>query len=261
MHKILLSILGIFIIGALIALSTGFKLGTQTSGAPPYYVEEEQPPGNLFDEYSYLKDWKRPDGPARVGLQVGHWKNEEIPDELHRLRGNTGAVGGGKSEWEVNLEIAEQTKTILEKSGVAVDIIPATIPVDYLADIFVAIHADGSEDPTKTGFKAATPRRDLSGKAGKLLQYIEDSYEKSTGLKIDPNVTRNMRGYYAFSYWRYDHAVHPMTTALILETGFLTSPGDRRIIADQPELSAQGLSDGIIKFLNDEGLLSQAINE
>jgi len=65
-----------------------------------------------------------------------------------------------------------------------------------------------------------------------------------------------MKGYYAFSHWRFEHAVHPMTTSLILETGFLTSPADRELIVLRPEISAQGLAGGIITYLLEEKLLS-----
>lgn len=224
------------------------------SGAPPYGVIDEVP-DIAGDEYAWLSDWTRPEGPARVALQAGHYKNDEIPDELHRLRGNTGASGGGKSEWEVNLTIAELTAEILRGYGVTVDILPATVPPSYWADVFVSIHADGSLDQTKTGFKAATPRRDMTGTADDLLVLIEEKYGAATGFEKDPNVTRNMRGYYAFGWWRYDHAVHPMTTSIILETGFLTSPDDRRIIVDQPEIAAQGLAEGIIEYLEVQSLI------
>lgn len=227
--------------------------GEVISGAPPYdpgsdYVNETE-------EERLLRDWKRPDGPVRVALQVGHWKTDELPEELHRLRGNTGATGGGKSEWEVNYAIAERAKTLLEEEGVTVKILPATIPPRYYADVFVSIHADGNTDPTKTGYKAAAPRRDTSGKTDELLSVIEDAYEDATGLVRDPNVTRNMRGYYAFSWRRYEHTTHPMTPAVILETGFLTSPSDRRIIVSRPDISAQGLAGGILTFLQRQNLL------
>ena len=64
-----------------------------------------------------------------------------------------------------------------------------------------------------------------------------------------------MRGYYAFAWWRYEHAVHPMTASLILETGFLTNPSDRKIIVSKPEVSARGLANGIIKYLESENIL------
>lgn len=221
-------------------------------GAPPYMIEDLEPPQ---DEYAWIRDWKRPDVPATVGLQVGHWKNSELPIELERLKGSTGSSGGGKSEWEVNLAIAEATSEILRKRGVIVDILPATIPPKYWADVFVAIHADGSTDYGKSGYKVAAPRRDFSGKASALVSTIEDSYGKTTGLDLDPNVTRNMRGYYAFAWWRYDHAVHPRSASAILETGFLTSPNDRQYLVNEPHIPAQGLAEGILKFLEAENLL------
>lgn len=224
------------------------------TGAPPYdpdggYVSEDE-------DFSWVKNWKRPEGPTKVALQVGHWKNEEVPEELHRLRGNTGATGGGKMEWEVNYEIAVETKKILEEVGLTVELLPATIPPRYYADVFVAIHADGHTDPTKTGFKAAAPRRDYTGKANDLVSFIRQEYEKSTGMVWDEEtITRNMKGYYAFSWWRFEHAVHPMTPSAILETGFLTSPRDQELIISNPELAAEGLANGVITFLTSTGMM------
>lgn len=223
------------------------------NGAPPYVIEDLEPPN--IDPYAWIRDWVRPIGPPRVGLQVGHWKNEELPEELSRLIGRTGSSGGETSEWEVNMAIAEETKKILEERGIVVDILPATVPPKYWADAFISIHADGSESGSTTGYKAAAPRRDFSGKAEKLVNFIETEYEKKTDLVKDPNITRNMRGYYAFAWWRYEHAVHPMTASVILETGFLTNPSDRKIIVNHPEISAEGLAKGIIQFLESEKLL------
>lgn len=223
------------------------------SGAPPYVVEDLEPQEDF--SLSWLQQWKRPLGPPRVGLQVGHWKNDELPEELARLKGNTGASGGGKSEAEVNLTIALETEKILEKKGIIVDILPATVPPEYWADAFVAIHADGSESALTSGYKVAPPRRDVTGNARKLSKHIELSYGEITRLTVDPNVTRNMTGYYAFAFWRYKHAVHPMTVPVIIETGFLTSSSDRTIIVDRPELSAQGISTGVIAYLQEIGIL------
>lgn len=223
------------------------------NGAPPYAVEDLQPPSQ--DRFAWLETWTRPDVPARVGLQVGHWKNNELPEELSRLKGNTGATGGGKSEAEVNLAIAEATESILTDHGIEVDILPSTVPPQYWADVFVAIHADGSTDKSKSGFKVAAPRRDFSGNAASLVQLIEDNYQLATGLEKDNNITRNMTGYYAFAWWRYEHAVHPKAASAILETGFLSNASDRRTIVSHPEISAQGLADAIIEYLKLQGLI------
>lgn len=254
MKKVLLVLLlAVIILPAFIFIKNNFQKASST-GAPPYEIADDSSNIDMGD-YASLINWKRPDGPAKVALQAGHWKTNEAPEEQKRLRGNTGASGGGKSEWEVNMEIAKITKELLEKKRIKVEILPTTIPPDYWADVFVSIHADGSEDSSKTGFKAATPRRDMSGNADKLLSMVENNYEKATELIKDPNVTRNMRGYYAFGWWRYEHSVHPMTTAIILETGFLSSPSDRKIIVDQPEVSAKGLADGIVEYLASEKII------
>jgi N-acetylmuramoyl-L-alanine amidase len=224
------------------------------SGAPPYELTDDSSSVDI-DDYGAFLNWERPEVPAKVALQVGHWKTDEAPEEQKKLRGNTGASGGGKAEWEVNMAIANETAEILKEKRIEVEILPTTIPPDYWADVFVAIHADGNEDPDKSGFKAARPRRDMTGDADKLLEMVERNYEEETKLIKDPNVTRNMRGYYAFGWWRYEHAIHPMTAAIILETGFLSSPSDRDLIVDQPEISAKGLADGIIEYLGSEELI------
>ena len=252
MKKVLLALFVLILISGAIFLKDLLP-NTQTTGAPPYEIADDPPDSNL-DEYSWLRDWKRPDEPTKVALQAGHWKSSDAPDELRRLRSNTGASGGGKAEWDVNLEIANETAKILSEKGITVEILPATVPPKYWADVFVSIHADGNLDSGKSGFKAASPRRDMTGKAEKLLIFVEEEYEKATNLSKDPNVTRNMRGYYAFGWWRYEHAVHPMTTSIILETGFLTSPSDRNLIVNRPEVAAEGLANGILNYLSEERL-------
>jgi N-acetylmuramoyl-L-alanine amidase len=58
-----------------------------------------------------------------------------------------------------------------------------------------------------------------------------------------------MRGYYGFSWTRFQHAIAPTTPAAIIETGFLTSAADRKVIVNDPERAARGISAGIISFL------------
>jgi N-acetylmuramoyl-L-alanine amidase len=227
----------------------------RVSGAPPYGEPEENAPA--FGSIEWINSWERPHGPAKVALQIGHWKNAEFPDELDKLRGNSGASGGSVSEWEVNLAIAQETEKLLKERDIDVEIIPATVPPSYWADVFVAIHADGSTDLRKRGFKVAAPWRDFSREANELVENLEIEYQKQTNYEKDPNITRNMRGYYAFSWWRYEHAIHPMTTAAIIETGFLTNVQDRRLIVGNPEIPALGIANGIISFLKSQELIYQ----
>lgn len=46
-----------------------------------------------------LRTWERPDGPVRVGVQVGHLDNDAVPDELSGLTSNgVGATAAGFNE-------------------------------------------------------------------------------------------------------------------------------------------------------------------
>jgi hypothetical protein len=218
-------------------------------GAPPYIDD-----GVSIDTDDYSTDpyanWKRPDGPLRVGLQAGHWKTSEMPEEQQRIKDSGGGTSNGRiAEWEVNLTIAHQTAIFLESKGVVVDILPATVPVDYWADVFISIHADGNLDKRVNGFKVAGPRRDRTGRSTELAKLIEDEYAQATGLVIDPNISRNMTGYYAFNWRRYEHAVHPMTVSVIFETGFLTNPSDAHLLINSPEKVAEPLAEAVMKFL------------
>jgi N-acetylmuramoyl-L-alanine amidase len=191
----------------------------------------------------------------RVGIQAGHWLNAELPGELSALKGSTGAEGKGWAEVDVNLDIARRVVALLEKAGVQADLLPATVPVDYQADAFVALHGDANSDPAASGFKVA--RSDWSripAKDDALVGDIISAYQAGTGLKNDPaTITYAMRRYYAFNNRRYQHAVDPATPSAILEMGFLTSPKDRDLLVNHPDQAARAIANGILKFLTDQG--------
>ena len=77
---------------------------------------------------------------------------------------------------------------------------------------------------------------------------LRETYGAATGLRNLPVSTRRMWNYYAFNYRRYEHALHPMTIALIIETGFMTSARDREIILGAPERAARGIVEAIKAF-------------
>ena len=193
------------------------------------------------------EEWRPPDGPVRIGLQVGHWRADEAPRELSRLRGN-GANWNGIAEWEVNLEIVRHTSAMLEDLGYVVDILPAVVPPGYRAHLFIAVHADGSNDPGAKGYRVAAPSRDATGRARAFVDLLKRTYGPATGIRRLPDSTRRMRNYYAFNFRRYEHALHPMTIAAIIETGFLTNAGDRELIIGQPDRVARGIVDAITEF-------------
>ncbi|MCS6881120.1 MAG: N-acetylmuramoyl-L-alanine amidase [Oscillochloridaceae bacterium] len=192
----------------------------------------------------------RPPGtPPRVGLQAGHLRADELPEELARLRTSTGARWGDVTEAELNLAIANRVRALLEAQGVVVDILPATVPPGYDADAFIAIHADGSGNSAARGWKLATPWR-ASAASRALMQAVAASYGPATGLPEDGGgVTFNMKGYYAFSYRRYQHAIARTTPAIIIEMGFMTSAADRAVLFGQPERVARGIAEGVLAYL------------
>ena len=77
------------------------------------------------------------------------------------------------------------------------------------------------------------------GARTELAELLNETYGDATGLPYYPTITRRMTSYYAFNARRYDHALHPMTVGTILETGFLTNAGDRRILVDDPDRAAR----------------------
>jgi N-acetylmuramoyl-L-alanine amidase len=188
--------------------------------------------------------------PRRVGLQAGHWRSSEAPDELRRIRGNGGTSGGGVAEWELNLDVARRAARRLEAEGVVVDVLPATVPPGYAADAFVAIHADGDATGRLSGYKLARATRSaIPGTDDQLLQAISASYAAATGFRWDPHVTWNMTGYYAFSSRRFTHAIAPTTPAVILEMGFMTNRSDLSFMLNNPETLAAGVARGVYRFL------------
>ena len=188
---------------------------------------------------------------ARVGLQVGHWERENLPEELAILRTQSGASSEGYNEVDINYAVAHRVADILRARGITVDILPATIPPGYQADAFIAIHCDANNDPGISGFKlarhgnSAIPNRDDA-----LINAITATYGPATGQRLDGLISRAMIYYYAFNSGDFVHAISPQTPATIIELGFLTNAADRALLVNQQPAISQGLADGIIRFLS-----------
>jgi N-acetylmuramoyl-L-alanine amidase len=197
------------------------------------------PPAPLYD----------PPGPKRVGLQAGHWLIDQVPPELRGLQ--AGAVGGGKQEWQVNLDVAQRTASLLEASGIQADVLPATVPEHYQANAFVAIHSDGDTTGADHGFKVARPGfSSIPDVDDRFVDAINQVYGSETELpRDDEHISLRMRYYYAFNSRRYCHAVVPGVPQAIIELAYLTSPVDRQYLIGDPQRLAQGLADSVQAFL------------
>ncbi len=189
-------------------------------------------------------------GPVRVGIQVGHLDSQLHPEEHADLRFNTGGHAAGIDEVDVNARVAAELQSLLLASGVQVDILPASVPVDYSADAFVSLHADSVLDEARSGYKSAY-FEPLRNRIDPLLkQHIDAAWLPASGLRDDAlNTSSGMFRYYAFNP-AARHSVNPRTPALLVEMGYISNPADRRFLAD-PRLPAALLAEGILAFLTD----------
>ena len=188
-------------------------------------------------------------GPRRVAIQVGHWKVDEAPDEFPNLRFQLGTSVAGVNEVDVNLDIADRIAVILRAKGILVDVLPATVPQSYVADAFVALHADDDGGyGSATGFKIAHGFYN-SVFDDALVDTLTKEYAAATGMPQNDQITDDMTDYYAFAWFRYEHALAPHTPAAIVEMGYLSNTQDRATLVDEPGVVAQGVANGVLRFL------------
>ena len=189
--------------------------------------------------------------PRKVGLQAGHWQTDDVPKEYGtRIITQTGASWYGYNEVDINLDIAERTAKLLRAQGVEVDVLPTTVPIGYLADVFVALHADSDGVGELSGFKMAHSTR-RGPYEDKLMTTIKDTYAAELGLRYDAeHVSRNMLGLYSFNWSRYQHATSPFTPSVILEMGFISNDDDLTLMVDHADRVAIAIANGILKFLD-----------
>ncbi len=197
-------------------------------------------------------------GPPRVGVQIGHDGVEAHPVELGHLRGNTGGFALGRSELSVNRAVAAALKGQLGASGVTVDLLRATPPAGYHADLVLSLHTDSLDAEVaaaRRGYKSAHFRPPRSPLEPRLKRLIDANYLGATRLPDDTvNTTGAMLEYYAFNFRRYRASVHPATPALIVELGYLSSPADAALLG-RPRRVAEGLRSGVVAFLQSRNRL------
>lgn len=229
----------LLLLGLSVGLLVWFGLLLRSSGALPFAESYR----TLYNRLTVYR------GPVRVGLQVGHLKSLEHPEELAKLRYNTGAHAGGLNEVDVNANVARHLSDSLSLEGIEVDILPATLPPNYKADLLLALHADASPDPRRRGYKSSHAREPRNAREPELKRYIDEAYFYFSGLPDDDaNVSGSMLEYYAFNYRKYRHSAAPSTPALLVEMGYLSHPDDRAFLVN-PVNPAYALKQGIIRYL------------
>ena len=109
---------------------------------------------------------------------------------------------------------------------------------DFEADFFISIHVNAYTDPNVSGIEVHTKKS--SGTAYVFGNYLLESVADSTnlrnrGMKQSPDL----------------HVLKNTTMpAVLVELGFISNPNDAALLAESPELFAQGLYDGILNYYN-----------
>ena len=229
----------VFSVGALLAtLFTAWTpLGLMPTNLAAHMAEwlrgDSSEPGSTFPTPT-------PRPRPRIGIIAGHSGFEDpgtvCPD--------------GLTEATINLDVATRVKEKLTAAGFDVDLLEEFDDrLDgYQALALVSIHSDTCQfiDDNATGFKvAASSATDSPEKAGRLAACLSSRYREITGLRFHPgSVSAHMTSYHAFE------EISPDTTAAIMEVGFMNL--DRLILTQQPDLLAEGVSQGILCYIYNE---------
>ncbi|MCD8023550.1 MAG: N-acetylmuramoyl-L-alanine amidase [Lachnospiraceae bacterium] len=187
-----------------------------------------------------------------------------------KTKSSTGTQGtySGLAEYELNLEIALQLRTELVARGYEVILTRedndtaisnaerATLAYEQGGDIYVRIHANGSENSNVKGALAMVP-----SSSNPYVGYLaEDSY-----LLADCILSAycETAGFDSLGIQYYDNmtAINwSKIPVMILEMGFITNETDDLRMADASvqALMVQGIADGIDDYFIQKGLKSDA---
>lgn len=168
---------------------------------------------------------------------------------------NAGAEGNGLREQDITYEIGRLTAELLRQnsnfdvllSRPTPDTVLGTTNAQSLAarvnaannwgaDYFISLHANASSIPTATGTEAYVYT--LDSEAAPFAQYILAGISAYTGI---PD-----RGVYARpTLYVLRRTQMPST---LIELGFITTYSEAMLMANSPELFAQGIYQGLLNY-------------
>jgi N-acetylmuramoyl-L-alanine amidase len=181
-----------------------------------------------------------PNWARRIGIVAGHRGPENDP----------GAVcPDGLTEAEINFNVAQLVVQSLRGRGYSVDLLDEFDPrLDgYQAAALISVHANTCQTwpdgEVVSGYLIAAPSARISSRGNDeiLVDCVSRHYALASGLERREGVTVDMTDYHSF------REIHSLTPAAIIELGFMLA--DRAIMADQPDLLARGITDGVLCFL------------
>jgi len=181
-----------------------------------------------------------------------------------KVSGGTTGRTSGLPEYELNLAVALLLQQELLNRGYEVIMVRtkndvnisnserAQIANDACADVFIRIHADGSEDTTKNGAMticqtSSNPYNgEMASKSKLLSECVLEAFVDATGCKKRKVwETDTMSG--------INWCQVPVT---IVEMGFMTNPEEDVLMAtkEYQEKMAQGMENGIDAYISQRGI-------
>jgi N-acetylmuramoyl-L-alanine amidase len=184
------------------------------------------------------------------------WSNKLIGIVAGHSGNDSGAVCsdalGGYREVDINQNVANLVKDNLVAAGYDVDLLSEfdTRLTGYQSLALISIHSDSCEyiNDQATGFKVSTAGLNANPeKSARLTTCLQTKYAEITKLKFHPGaVTSDMTLYHPFT------EIDSNTTAAVIEIGYINM--DNKILTEQPELIARGISEGILCYVNNENI-------
>ena len=184
-----------------------------------------------------------------IKLYIDQGHNPENP--------NAGAEANGLREQDITYKVGQELATLLRSDGRFEVRLSRPTPEttlgnsnttslrarttdanDWGADYFLSIHVNASENPSASGSEAFAYSRQSEGFF--LGEDILAGLAAVTGLR-----NRGMQvrpGLYVLR--------KTAMPAVLIELGFLTNPGDAALMNDRPDLFAEGIYRGILRYLN-----------
>lgn len=203
-----------------------------------------------------------------IAIDAGHQAQGNFSQEpigpgasetKYKVAGGTSGVSTGVPEYQLTLDIALQLEEELEDRGYNVVMIRTTSDVDISnaeraqiandadADVFIRLHANGSESSSANGAMticqtASNPYNgSLHDQSYALSEEVLDAYTEATGIRKEYVwETDTMSG--------INWCQVPVT---ILEMGYMTNPAEDEKMEDDAfqQTMVQGIADGIEAYL------------
>lgn len=213
------------------------------------------------------EETETPTNGYKIAIDPGHQLNSDGGQEpigpgsstkKDKVSSGTAGVSTGVPEYQLNLDIAKKLKKELKARGYEVYMIRTKNDVrisnieraqaanDSGADIYIRLHADGSDSHSVHGASALYPTPDnpyvshLSKKSKKLSQCVIDAYCEKTGID---NRGLSKRDDLTGTNW----SEIPVT---LLEMGFMSNAAEDELMQDESMQKdmAEGIADGIDNY-------------